>query len=228
MSEKEFEIGQRVRIVGPTIFGEMYQIGKCFVIEEKADPGWSKTGIGYSKHNCRYIWPAASLELVEPEYFADGQTVKIAPVKHNHPVDELQGRLDAIKQYCDNIETRIGFRLEVLSINMDTLEERVVNRFEDDEKRLQALEDNAKEGTSAQEREDADYKLYCAVCRNPDSGVYDLAKEMGWSSDKAYGSLRRLVKDGWVMAVREGRSMLKIVPVKWHGSIEEFKKGDLQ
>ena len=62
--------------------------------------------------------------------------------------------------------------------------------------------------------------------------MYDLAKEPGWSSDKVYGSLRRLARDRWVMAVRDGRSALKIMPVKWSDfltpeEIEEFKKGDL-
>ena len=236
MNEKSFKIGQRVRIIGPTTADTNIHTGKYFVIEEAKGVQW-KNGpfqycVGYSEHGSIYAWPASSLELAEPEYVTDGQTVKIAPVKHNHPVDELQGRLDAIKQYCDNIETRIGFRLEVLSINMDTLEERVVNRFEDDEKRLQALEGKAPEATSAQEREDTDYKLYGVICKKPGLGVYELAKELGWSSDKAYGSIRRLVRDGWVMAVRDGRSALKIMPVKWHEfltpeEIEEIKKGDL-
>jgi hypothetical protein len=124
-NEKSFRIGQRVRIIGPTVFNEVLHIGKCFVIGEKDDPGWSKTGMhklcGYSKYNCRHIWPATSLELAEPEYVTDGQMVEIGPVKkHNHSVtsisiDELLDRLDSI------------------------------------EKRLQALEDNAKEGTPSEE-----------------------------------------------------------------------------
>ena len=206
-----FEIGQRVRIVGPTIFNEMHHIGKCFVIGEKDDPGWSKTGMhklcGYSKYNCRHIWPAASLELVEPEHVTDEP-----PTAH---------RLAALQYQCQKNDSKI-----------DELESRAVGRFKDIEKRLQALEGKAPEATSAQEREDTDYKLYGVICKKPGLGVYELAKELGWSSDKAYGSIRRLMRDGWVMAVRDGRSALKIMPVKWHEfltpeEIEEFKKGDL-
>jgi len=203
--EKSFEIGQRVRIVGPTAADTNIHTGKYFVIEEAKGVQW-KNGpfqycVGYSKHGSIHAWPASSLELAEPEYVTDGQMVEIGPVKkHNHSVtsisiDELLDRLDSI------------------------------------EKRLQALEGKAPEATSAQEREDTDYKLYGVICKKPGLGVYDLAKELGWSSDKAYGSIRRLVRDGWVMAVRDGRSALKILPVKWYDfltpeEIEEFKKGD--
>lgn len=110
--------------------------------------------------------------------------------------------------------------------------EYIINRFNAIEKRLADLESKAKGGTSAQESAEFDYKLYGVICKKPGSGVYELAKELGWSSDKVYGSIRHLVRDGWIMAVRDGRSALKIVPVKWHEfltpeEIEEFKKGDL-
>ena len=204
-NEKSFEIGQKVRIIGSTEYGYEVYIGKCFVIEEKDDPKWSVSG--YSRHDCHYIWPASSLELVEPEYVADEP-----PTAH---------RLAALQWQCQKNDSKI-----------DELGSRAGGRFKDIEKRLQALEGKAPEATSAQEREDTDYKLYGVICKKPGLGVYELAKELGWSSDKAYGSIRRLMRDGWVMAVRDGRSALKIMPVKWHEfltpeEIEEFKKGDL-
>ena len=121
--------------------------------------------------------------------------------------------------------------IEFLETSLRELEERACYRFRDIEKRLADLEGKAPEATSAQEREDTDYKLYGVICKKPGLGVYDLAKELGWSSDKMYGSLRRLARDRWVMAVRDGRSALKIMPVKWSDfltpeEIEEFKKGD--
>lgn len=213
MDEKEesFEIGQRVRIIGPTAADTKIHIGKCFVIEEAKGVLW-KNGpfqycVGYSKHGSIHAWPASSLELAEPEYVTDEP-----PTAH---------RLAALQYQCQKNDSKI-----------DELESRAMGRFNDIEKRLQALEDKAQVPQDAKvQEEDADYKLYEVICKKPGSGVYDLAKELGWSSDKAYGSLRRLVKDGWVMAVRDGRSMLKIVPVKWHEfltpeEIEEFKKGD--
>ena len=78
---------------------------------------------------------------------------------------------------------------------------------------------------------DTDYKLYEVINRKPRSSVYELAKDLGWSSGKVYGSVRRLEKDGWIRtqkAERDGRSVLKIIPVKWHEfltqeEIEVFK-----
>ncbi|AEB69770.1 winged helix-turn-helix transcriptional regulator [Methanothrix soehngenii] len=83
----------------------------------------------------------------------------------------------------------------------------------------------------ARERADTDYSLYEVINKTPGSSVYELAKELGWSSGKVYGSVRRLEKDNWVRiekAERDGRSVLKITSVKWHEfltseEIEEFK-----
>jgi len=197
-----FEIGQRVRIVGPTIFNEMHHIGKCFVIEEKDDPEWDKIHgcavRGYSKHDCPSVWPATSLEL--------------APLV-----------LDSIDFLHDPLPHGMS-EIEVLAV-------RAVNHFNAIEKRLQALENKEREPPRIQDEEDTDYKLYRVICEKPGSGVYDLAKEMGWSSKDVYSSIRRLVRGGWVAAVREGQPALKIQPVKWYDfltpeEIEEFEKGD--
>lgn len=83
----------------------------------------------------------------------------------------------------------------------------------------------------ARERSDTDYRLYEVINKKPGSSAYDLAKELGWSSGKVHGSVRRLEKDNWVRiekAERDGRSVLKIMSVKWHEfltpeEIEEFK-----
>jgi DNA-binding MarR family transcriptional regulator len=72
------------------------------------------------------------------------------------------------------------------------------------------------------------------INRKPGSSVYELAKELGWSSGKVYGSVRRLERDSWIRtekAERDGRSVLKIISVKWHEfltpeEIEEFKNMD--
>jgi DNA-binding MarR family transcriptional regulator len=83
----------------------------------------------------------------------------------------------------------------------------------------------------ARETSDTDYKLYEVINKKPGSSVYELAKELAWSSGKVYGSVRRLEKDNWVRiekAERDGRSVLKIMSVSWHEfltpeEIEEFK-----
>ena len=79
---------------------------------------------------------------------------------------------------------------------------------------------------------DTDYKLYSVINKKPGASVYELAKELGWSSGKVYGSVRRLEKDSWIRtekAERDGRSVLKVKPVEWYEfltpeEIEEFKK----
>ena len=81
---------------------------------------------------------------------------------------------------------------------------------------------------------DTDYKLYEVINRKSGSSVYELAKELRWSSGKVYGSVRRLERDGWIRirkAERDGRSVLKIAPVEWHEfltpqEIKEFKNMD--
>lgn len=204
-NEKSFEVGQKVRIIGPTTRGAETHVGECFTIDQisvSLDKFYE-----YYHHDCNQWFPASSLELAEPEYVTDEP-----PTAH---------RLAALQYQCQKNDSKI-----------DELESRAMGRFNDIEKRLQALEDKAQVPQDARvPEEDSDYELYNTICKKPGSGVYDLAKELGWSSDKAYGSLRRLVKDGWVMAVRDGRSALKIMPVKWHEfltpeEIEEFKKGD--
>ena len=55
-----FEIGQRVRIIGPTKYGYEVHIGKCFVIGDKELHG------EYSTPGCHHAWPATSLELAPP------------------------------------------------------------------------------------------------------------------------------------------------------------------
>jgi len=61
------------------------------------------------------------------------------------------------------------------------------------------------------------------INRKPGASVYELAKELGWSSGKVYGSVQRLEKDSLIRtekAERDGRSGLKVKPV------EEFKNMD--
>jgi len=81
---------------------------------------------------------------------------------------------------------------------------------------------------------DTDYELYSVINRKPGANIYELAKELGWSSGKVYGSVRRLEKDNWIRtekAERYGRSVLKVKPVEWFEfltpeEIEEFKNMD--
>jgi len=78
---------------------------------------------------------------------------------------------------------------------------------------------------------DTDYELYRVINKKPGSSIYELAKELVWSSGKVYGSVRRLEKDGWIRtekAERDGRSVLKVKSVEWvefltPEEINEFK-----
>ena len=81
---------------------------------------------------------------------------------------------------------------------------------------------------------DTDYELYKMINRKPGTSVYELAKKLGWSSGKVYGSVRRLEKDSLIRtekAERDGRSVLKVKPVEWFEfltpeEVEEFKNMD--
>ena len=121
-NEKSFRIGQRVRIIGPTAADTNIHTGKYFVIEEAKGVQW-KNGpfqycVGYSKHGSIHAWPASSLELAEPEYVTDEP-----PTAH---------RLAALQYQCQKNDSKI-----------DELGSRAVGRFEEIEKRLQALEGKA-------------------------------------------------------------------------------------
>lgn len=103
MSEKSFEIGQRVRIIGPDNFNRLCHLGECFVIEEKDNPAWGwidrKRPYGYSRHDCPHIFPAFSLELVEPEYDCP-QGIRCPYIPKSH-------RLEMVEQRCMAIEKRL-------------------------------------------------------------------------------------------------------------------------
>lgn len=94
-NEKSFEIGQRVRIIGPDNFNRLCHLGECFVIEEKDNPAWG----GYSRHGCPHIFPASSLELVEPEYDCP-QGIRCPYIPKSH-------RLEMVEQRCMTIEKRL-------------------------------------------------------------------------------------------------------------------------
>jgi hypothetical protein len=158
-NEKRFEIGQRVRIIGPTAADTNIHTGKCFVIEEAKGVLW-KNGpfqycMGYSKHGSIHAWPASSLELAEPEYVTDEP-----PTAH---------RLAALQYQCQKNDSKI-----------DELESRAVGRFNDIEKRLQALEDKAKEDTGRVDREslpDAHLKISYTLHEIPIEEIFKMLDE---------------------------------------------------
>lgn len=61
---------------------------------------------------------------------------------------------------------------------------------------------------------DTDYDLYKVINKKPGHSIYELAKELGWSSGKVYGSVQRLEKEGLVH-IRGGRSILKVRAADW-------------
>ena len=167
MNEKSFKIGQRVRIIGPTTADTNIHTGKYFVIEEAKGVQW-KNGpfqycVGYSEHGSIYAWPASSLELAEPEYVTDGQMVEIGPVKKHNH--------------------------SVTSISIDEL----LDRLDSIEKRLQALEDNAKEGTPSEE-----------ATEQPSIGPGDFVEIVGqpgiWYS---FSSLRKISDEEILAKIRQ-------------------------
>jgi len=75
---------------------------------------------------------------------------------------------------------------------------------------------------------DTDYDLYKVINKRPGYSIYELAKLMGWSSGKVYGSVQRLEKEGLVHTekdIRGGRSILKVQAADWS---EFFTKEELE
>lgn len=65
---------------------------------------------------------------------------------------------------------------------------------------------------------DTDYDLYKVINKRPGNSIYELAKEIGWSSGKVYGSVKRLEKEGLVHTEKDiigGRSILKVCAADW-------------
>jgi predicted transcriptional regulator len=65
---------------------------------------------------------------------------------------------------------------------------------------------------------DTDYDLYKVINKRPGHSIYELAKEIGWSSGKVYGSVKRLEREGLVHTekdIRGGRSILKVCAADW-------------
>jgi len=55
---------------------------------------------------------------------------------------------------------------------------------------------------------DTDYELYKVIYRKPGASIYELAKELGWSSGKVSGSVRRLEKDNWIKTEKGERRQI--------------------
>lgn len=80
-TEKKFDLGHRVRIIGPTIKGAETYVGECFTIDQMLV---STDKIhGYSRHDRNQFFPASSLELVRSE---------------SDRLDEIEKRLDSIEK----------------------------------------------------------------------------------------------------------------------------------
>ena len=79
---------------------------------------------------------------------------------------------------------------------------------------------------------DTDYKLYKVISKHPGSNTYELSKKMHWSRGKTYGSIKRLENIKWIKTEKSeqnGRSILKVMPIKWHEfltpeEIKDFKE----
>ena len=114
-----FDIGQRVRIVGPTVFGAEIYLGKCFVIEVIDEvPDWEVGTRVYSKKDCRHEWPPSSLELAEPESDSTNPTLTGHPIEEvkRTPPEEFQNidgaRLDLSGEFAALRSVKLGGALD--------------------------------------------------------------------------------------------------------------------
>lgn len=78
---------------------------------------------------------------------------------------------------------------------------------------------------------DTDWTMYELINRKSGLNAYKLAKLLDWSTGKAYGSIKRLERNGLVYlerAEKDGKLVLEIKPVEWQDfftakELEEFK-----
>ena len=89
----------------------------------------------------------------------------------------------------------------------------------------EAIDARIKEGL------DTDYDLYKIINKKSGFSIYQLAKEMSWSSGKVYGSIQRLEKEGLVhteKTIKGGRTVLKVHVADWSEFFtpEELKEFD--
>lgn len=78
---------------------------------------------------------------------------------------------------------------------------------------------------------DTDYELYRVINKKPGYSIYELAKEMGWTSGKVHGSVRRMEKEGLVHTKREnraGRTVLKVRAADWSEFFTEEELKEFQ
>jgi predicted transcriptional regulator len=79
---------------------------------------------------------------------------------------------------------------------------------------------------------DTDWELYELINKRPGYSAYELARELGWSTGRVYGSIKRLKAKNLVRvkkSIRNGRAVLEITPVEWHEfftseELEEFRE----
>lgn len=76
---------------------------------------------------------------------------------------------------------------------------------------------------------DADWTMYGLINRKPGLNAYELAKLLDWSTGKAYGSIKRLEKNGLLYLERiekDGKLVLSIKPIEWQNffTAEELEK----
>jgi DNA-binding MarR family transcriptional regulator len=80
-----------------------------------------------------------------------------------------------------------------------------------------------------------DYDLYEMISDHPGSSSYELAKLMGWTTGRTRSAIDRLERKGLIKverAVRDGRSVLSVVPKPWQEfltpeELEEFRQMEL-
>ncbi len=82
---------------------------------------------------------------------------------------------------------------------------------------------------------ETDYDLYEMISDNPGSSSYELAKLMDWTTGRTRSAIDRLERKGLIKVermVRDGRSVLSVVPKPWQEfltpeELEEFRQMEL-
>ncbi|HSD56892.1 MAG TPA: helix-turn-helix domain-containing protein [Methanotrichaceae archaeon] len=89
--------------------------------------------------------------------------------------------------------------------------------------------------TRREQGAETDYDLYEMISDHSGSSSYELAKLMGWTTGRTRSAIGRLERKGLIKverAVRNGRSVLSVVPKPWQEfltpeELEEFRQMEI-
>jgi hypothetical protein len=206
MSEKELEIGNKVKVVGPSVCGQIKDIGREFTIYQT---NTNCQGIKFYTNGQEYNYPASSLELVENELKIGDWAESNGTPKRIFKIESILVSAWSGRTYCKGA----GYEFYIEDLRKLTPEE--VARYtapklsqEAKDKIRKIVEKNVLEAISGKPS-DIEKRLSAIEKRQDhiDSQLEDPRKSHAkWRESKAEIMQRLVVLEGERLEVCEGKS----------------------